>query len=89
VSKKQTRSIAEALDEAVLRLGTQKAVADALGVSASMVNRWLMGIVPAPEAWNDLMKLFGVGREEFAMMLLRTGELRAGVREAMRDGGRG
>lgn len=77
MSSKEVPTIAQALRAKVDELGTQKAVAAAIGASAVSVSRWLLGIAPEPAYWEAMMKLFGVSREEFGLMVLATLEDRA------------
>lgn len=46
----QTESIADALDRAAQILGSQKALADAAGVSSSNVSQWKSGHRPVPRS---------------------------------------
>lgn len=77
MSSQKVPTIAEALRAAVDDLGTQRAVAAAIGANAVSVSRWLLGIAPEPLYWDAMMKLFGVSREQFGLMVLATLEERA------------
>lgn len=74
---KEVPSIADALVVACREAGSQKAVADKLNVSPGVLSRWLLGVAPDPQWWDGLVEVFGVTRERFGLMMLRTLEERA------------
>jgi transcriptional regulator with XRE-family HTH domain len=67
----QGRSIADALDAELRRRGwNQTEAALELGVKPSTVNRWLLGVVPRPDAYEALRGFLRADADNFAKLLL-------------------